>query len=181
MRIISGKARGTKIATLEGDNTRPTLDRVKESLFNIIQNNIYNSNVLDLFSGSGALALESLSRGARRAYLCDSSKEAIKVIKNNIEKTHFEDSVEILNLDYMKCLEKLKNLKFDLIFLDPPYESEFDILALKYIIENKMLNNDGIIILETDREKEKLENLNKIGINIYDLRKYGRVSLIFLN
>ena len=107
MRIISGKARGTKLETLPGENTRPTLDRVKESLFNIIQNRIFDSNVLDLFSGSGALALESLSRGAKRAYLCDCSRDAINVIKQNVKKTHFEENLEILFLDYMKCLEKL--------------------------------------------------------------------------
>ena len=95
MRIISGKARGTKLYTLDGTATRPTLDRVKESLFNIIQNDIEDSTVLDLFSGSGAIGLEFLSRGAKRAVLCDSSKDAIKIIKQNVQKTHFEEKVEV--------------------------------------------------------------------------------------
>ena len=181
MRIISGRARGTKLETLDGENTRPTLDRVKESLFNIIQNNIYNSNVLDLFSGSGALAIESLSRGANKAFLCDSSKDAIKIIKNNIKKTHFEENTDVFFMDYLKCLERLKDYKFDIIFLDPPYMSEYDIEAIKFIIKNNMLNKEGIIVIETDREDEKKLKLDKLDINIYDLRKYGRVSLIFLN
>lgn len=181
MRIISGKARGTKLETLDGENTRPTLDRVKESLFNIIQNRIYDSNILDLFSGSGALAIESLSRGAKKAYLCDNSSDAIKVIKNNIKKTHFEENTVVFSLNYLSCLKKIKDIKFDIIFLDPPYSTEFDIEAIKYITENKMLNDNGIIVLETDREKEKEIELKKLDINIYDLRKYGRVSLFFLN
>ena len=100
MRIISGTARGTKLYTLEGTNTRPTLDRIKESLFSIIQNKIKNAFVLDLFSGSGALALESLSRGAKKAILCDNSKESIEIIKKNIVKTHFEDKIQLFCSDY---------------------------------------------------------------------------------
>ena len=88
MRIIAGKARGTKLYTLEGENTRPTLDRVKESLFNIIQDQIQDICFLDLFSGSGAIGLEALSRGAKKAILCDNSKEACHIIQQNIDKTH---------------------------------------------------------------------------------------------
>ena len=87
MRIISGKARGTKLYTLDGENTRPTLDRVKESLFNIIQNELFDSTVLDLFSGSGALAIESLSRGAKKAYLADNNIKAIEIIKKTVSKS----------------------------------------------------------------------------------------------
>ena len=181
MRIISGKARGTKLKTLEGLDTRPTLDRVKESLFNIIQNQIYEARVLDLFAGSGALGLETLSRGAKQAVLCDSSHKAISIIKENVDKTHFENQVKIINKDYKKALDLLKNEKIDIIFLDPPYESGFDIDALKTIVEYDILSKDGIIILETDCEKEKQEQLEKLDINVYDLRNYGRVSLFFLN
>ena len=90
MRIISGKARGTKLYTVDGENTRPTLDRVKESLFNMIQSKINDCIFLDLFSGSGAIGLEAASRGAKKVILCDNSKEAIQIIKRNIEKTHTE-------------------------------------------------------------------------------------------
>ncbi len=181
MRIISGKARGTKLNTLEGLDTRPTLDRIKESLFNIIQNKIYESKVLDLFAGSGALGIEALSRGAKEVILCDNSYKAIQIIKENVKKTHFEKQSRIIKNDYKKILDILKNEKFDIIFLDPPYESQFDIQALKIIIENDVLSKEGIIILETDNKKEKKENLNKLDINVYDLRSYGRVSLFFLN
>lgn len=179
MRIISGNARGTKLDTLEGEDTRPTLDRVKEALFNIIQGDILDSEVLDLFSGSGALALESISRGARSAILCDNSRKAIQVIKNNIQKTHYEDSIETINKDYRKCLEDIKEKNFDIIFLDPPYKTDFGIDALKIIIKNQNLKENGIIVFETDREDEYIEKLGKFA-KIIDLRKYGRVKLVFL-
>ncbi len=181
MRIISGKARGTKLNTLEGMDTRPTLDRVKESLFNILQNQIYDAKVLDLFAGSGALGLETLSRGAKETILCDNSYKAIRIIEENVKKTHFEKQAKIINSDYKKALNILKNEKFDIIFLDPPYESTFDIDALNVIILNEMLTEKGIIILETDHVEEKQEKLKKMDINVYDLRNYGRVSLFFLN
>ena len=100
MRIISGKAKGTKLYTLEGTNTRPTLDRVKESIFNIMQGEIQDARVLDLFSGCGAIGLEFLSRGAEKAVLCDKSKDAIEIIKKNVKKTHMEEQTQILNTDF---------------------------------------------------------------------------------
>lgn len=181
MRIISGKARGTKLNTLEGLETRPTLDRIKESLFNILQNRIYGAKVLDLFAGSGALGLETLSRGADVAVFCDNSYQAIQIIKENVSKTHFENQAKIFKKDFKEILNSLKNERFDIIFLDPPYESDLDLDALEIIIENNMLSDEGIIILETDRKKEKYDALNVLDINVYDLRNYGRVSLFFLN
>ena len=140
MRIISGKARGTKLYTLDGTATRPTLDRVKESLFNIIQNDIEDSTVLDLFSGSGAIGLEFLSRGAKRAVLCDSSKDAIKIIKQNVQKTHFEEKVEVYNMEFTKLVERLQNQKFDIIYIDPPYATDF----IKYHLK-KLLNMNWLM------------------------------------
>ncbi len=183
MRIISGDFRGTKLFTLEGLNTRPTLDRVKEALFSKINFELQDSVVLDLFAGSGALALESISRGAKEAVLCDSSREAIKIIKQNIEKTKTNEKTLILNLDYKKALEDLKNkdIKFDIVFLDPPYQTDFAEEAVKIIIENKLLNEDAIIILETDNKEKVIKNLDTELIEIKDIKKYGRVDLLFLN
>lgn len=180
MRIISGTAKGTKLYTLEGTNTRPTLDRIKEPLFSIIQTRIRNAVVLDLFSGSGALALESLSRGAKKAFLCDNSYKAIEVIKKNIEKTHFEEKANLICKDYKKCLDNIKE-KIDLIFIDPPYEKNIAVNAVNIILEKDLLSEDGLIILETDDEKRELEQIKNLNINISDLRTYGRVKLIFLN
>ena len=181
MRIISGTARGTKLYTLEGNNTRPTLDRVKESLFSMIQNKIRNAVVLDLFSGSGALALESLSRGAQKAILCDSSPKAIEIIKKNTIKTHFEDKAEIVCRSYEQCIYNL-NQKVDLIFIDPPYEANIAVKAVEMIKDKNLLSENGLIILETDEEQRELEQLEKIKeIKIDNLRAYGRVKLIFLS
>lgn len=182
MRVISGIAKGIRLDSLEGNNTRPTLDRVKEALFNILQNDIRDADVLDLFSGSGALAIEALSRGAKSCVLCDKSNEAIQVIKKNLQKTRLEENTRIIKDDYMKALQKLEQeYKFDLIFIDPPYRDNIAVNAIQTILEFDLLSKNGIIILETDDEKRELENLEKINVNVYDLRKYGRVKLIFLN
>ena len=180
MRIISGTARGTKLFTLDGLETRPTLDRVKESIFNIIQNQIKDSVVLDLFSGSGAIGLEMLSRGASKAVLCDNSKFAIEIIKKNIEKTHMSEKVKLYNLNFEDCIEKNKNNKFDIIYLDPPYNTDYIIKSLNKIIDFKLINSKGLIILETDDEERILEEIKNIKIKIADKRKYGRATIIFL-
>lgn len=181
MRIISGIMRGTKLFTLEGLDTRPTLDRVKEALFSKINFNLQGAVVLDLFAGSGALGLESLSRGAQKSYLCDSSNNAIKIINKNIEKTKTLDRIELLNCDYKIALEKFKkeNIKFDIVFLDPPYATNFAENAAKYIIESNLLNKDGIIIIETDNKEKVLDDLDK-KLLIEDIKRYGRVYLLFL-
>lgn len=181
MRIISGIAKGTKLYTLTGLSTRPTLDRVKESLFSILQNKLIDAIVLDLFSGSGALGLESLSRGAKKAILCDNNPEAIRIIKRNVQKCHFEDLVEIKKQDYKKSLEEIKE-KVDIIFIDPPYDKNIAIDSINIIVNKKIIKEDSIIILETDDEVRELEQLKDIkNINIQDLRNYGRVKLIFLD
>ena len=180
MRIISGKARGTKLYTLDGTATRPTLDRVKESLFNIIQNDIEDSTVLDLFSGSGAIGLEFLSRGAKRAVLCDSSKDAIKIIKQNVQKTHFEEKVEVYNMEFTKLVERLQNQKFDIIYIDPPYATDFIKISLEKIIEYELVNENTKIIVETDDETRILNKIEKMDVEITDKRKYGRATIIFL-
>lgn len=111
MRVIAGTAKGTKLNSIDDISTRPTLDRVKEPLFSIIQNNIVESNVLDLFAGSGALGIESLSRGAKHCTFCDKSYKSIQMLKENIQKVRMQEKSTILNIDYKKCLdEQKKNL-----------------------------------------------------------------------
>ncbi len=180
MRIISGTARGTKLYTLEGKTTRPTLDRVKESLFNIIQDKVQDSIFIDLFAGSGAIGLEAASRGANKVILCDKSKDAIKIINKNIEKTHLEENVKLYNLDYETLLKTKIKEQADIIYIDPPYESDFAIKSVEIILENKLANNNSTIIIETDEEEKILRELEKIEIEITDKRKYGRAILIFL-
>lgn len=144
MRVISGTARGTKLKSLEGLSTRPTLDRVKEAIFNIISNSTKNSETLDLFSGSGALSIEALSRGAKLAILCDNNPNAIKIINENLNKTKFLDSSIVKIDDYITCLYDLKNknYSFDIIFLDPPYGKNMGLTALEKLSDLNLLKDN---------------------------------------
>ena len=182
MRIIGGSMRGTKLFTLVGDNTRPTLDRVKEALFSKINYDLQDAIVLDLFAGSGALGLEALSRGAQKSFLCDKSRDAIKIINQNIEKTRTKDKIELLNCDYKNAIIefKNKNIKFDIVFLDPPYKTDFAEDAAKQIIEEELLNDEGIIVLETDDKEKVVNKLDLKILEISDIKKYGRVYLLLL-
>jgi len=182
LRVISGTAKGTKLNSIENLSTRPTLDRVKEPLFSIIINYIEESNVLDLFAGSGALGIETLSRGAKKCTFCDISYESIKMLRQNIQKTRLEEKSIIINKDYKKCLENLKGEKFDIIFIDPPYKQNIGVDSIKLILDYNILAKDGIIILETDEEQRDLKQLELVEkLEIKDVRKYGRVRLIFLH
>jgi len=149
MKIISGKYKGRNIEGFTIDGTRPTMDRVKESLFAMIQNYIPNSNILDLFGGSGNLALEGLSEGASSAVLVDSNYKAIKVIENNIKNIGIENT-KVLNMDYKKAIEYLSKESFDIIFLDPPYKTNYIEESIKLISKYNVLSNDGIIVCESD-------------------------------
>lgn len=145
MRIISGKYKGKKLNGFNIEGTRPTMDRVKESLFGMIQTYIPDSIVLDLFAGSGALGLEAVSNGATECYLIDNNIEAIKTIKENSQ--NFEEQLNIIHIDYKRFL-KTTNKKFDIIFLDPPYKEKQLDTSLRIIEERGLLNENGIVICE---------------------------------
>ena len=183
MRVISGTARVTKLNSIDSMETRPTLDRVKESLFNIIQNKIEDSVVLDLFAGSGAIGIEFISRGAKKAYFCEKSNSAAQMINQNLKKTRFEDKSEIFKVDYRKCLSELskRNVKWDVIFIDPPYKEDLAVDDIKKIISLDLLAKNGLIIIETDEKERDLKELEILQVEVNDLRKYGRACLIFLN
>ena len=146
MRVITGTARGTKLKTPEGMNTRPTTDRVKEALFNIIQFDIAGE-VLDLFAGTGQLGIEALSRGASRAVFVDESAASIGVIRENLRRTGMEQRGEIIRGDYLTYLNRCRK-KFRLIFLDPPYAEKYLENAIKRLSEIDILTDGGIIITE---------------------------------
>lgn len=147
MRVISGSSRGKKLFSLEGTDTRPTTDRVKESIFNIISPYIYGSTVLDLFAGSGALGIEALSRGANLAVFCEKGRKAIEIIEKNLSATGLLDKAIIEKTDFFEYLSK-SNCVFDIIFIDPPYASGFYDSALSVIAKRCLLSDDGIIITE---------------------------------
>lgn len=152
MRVITGTARGAKLQTLDGLATRPTSDRVKEAIFNIIQFDIEGRKVLDLFAGSGQLAIEALSRGASYAVLVDRSAEAVKVIRGNLKKVKLDQNATVHQADYLQYLSSCRE-KFDLVFLDPPYAERFLEKALQKISEIDILSEGGIIVCERPRDK----------------------------
>ncbi len=154
MRIISGKYKGKKIEGYGVLGTRPTMDRVKESLFATIQNHIHESICLDLFAGSGNLGLEALSNGASYCYFVDHNKEIIKFLRQNINNLGIKNS-HVLNMDYMNALDyfREKKITFDLIFLDPPYKLNLINSCLEYIEKHHLLKENGLIICEYENEK----------------------------
>ena len=185
MRVISGSARGTKLHSIEELTTRPTLDRVKESLFNIIANDIDGTIGLDLFAGSGAIGIELLSRGANKVYFNDTNIKCIEMIKRNLNSTHLLDKAVISKVEYKDILKKFNkdNVKFDIIYIDPPYKSNYGVDAIKLIKEYKLLQENGLLILETDeeeRDKKQILEIEEDSFKIFDSRKYGRAHLLFL-
>ena len=177
MRIISGQARGRKLKTLEGLDTRPTLDRTREALFNILQQRVRDARVLDLFAGSGALALEALSRGAGSAVLCDQSPAACSIIRENIALVRMEDRARLLCCEASQALERLVGEQFDLIFLDPPYHKGLIDAALEGMIRRNQLAEGGLIVAETAQDEGF--DLPE-GLTFTDERKYGKSRLHFI-
>ena len=179
MRIITGSARGAKLFTLEGENTRPTAERVKEAVFSMIQFEIEGRVVLDLFAGSGQMALEALSRSAAGAVLVDSSKDAIGVIKKNIEKTRLGDSCEVFCNDYASALSRMSGRrKFDIVFLDPPYKADALAPALKLLRKYELLKPTSIIVCESG-DDEFLSSVDDL-YEVTKTAKYGVAHVTFL-
>ena len=176
MRIIGGKYKSRVLAEFPGTDVRPTGDRVKESLFNILSLKIGGARVLDLFCGSGALGLECLSRGAKEAVFNDFSSESIRLLEKNMKARGVVKGAEgkVYTLDFSVCLDGLKG-GFDLIFLDPPYRFEYCVPALEKIARRGLLNENGIAVYERDKPfEERIDGLEK-----YDERRYGRTYLTF--
>lgn len=167
MRVISGKYKGKILEGFDIDGTRPTMDRVKESLFGIIQNHIPNSICLDLFAGSGSLGIEALSNGASKCYFIDNNKEVIKILNHNLNK--IEDGIVVKD-NYDNFLNNT-DTKFDIIFLDPPYKFNLINNCIDLILKNNLLNDNGIIVCEYENEViiDKLELIKE--------KKYGSKNI----
>ena len=173
MRIITGSARGIKLKTLEGEATRPTAERIKEAVFSRIQFDLEGRRVLDLFSGSGQLALEALSRGALEAVMIDKSADAIKIIRENAEKTHLKDRCRIFQSDALDFINRNSGEQFDIIFLDPPYASNLYIPILKALLNSNMLKPMSIIVCESD--KDIFTEDMKGRFDIIKQNRYGKI------
>lgn len=180
MQIITGKYRARKLVSIKSESTRPTLARVKESIFNLIQTEIEGRVVLDLFAGSGAFGAECISRWAKAVYFVDKSSEAISAIKQNTK--NMKEEFYIVNQDYSDALSsfRAKGICFDIIFLDPPYKSDFAKRSMERIFEMDLLSEGGIIVVEHEGEND-LQKLPECYI-MEKSRKYGIARIdIFRN
>lgn len=176
MRVIAGSSKGHRLKCLEGLNTRPTADKVKEALFNILQYKINGAVVLDLFAGSGALGIEALSRGANTCTFIEKNPKAAKIIEENLQHTKLSDQALLYVEDSIHFLKHTEEL-FDLIFLDPPYRLNLLPESLNLIASKKLLSPDGVVVVEFDAQN-KLEPVYD-ALEAVDSRKYGRILLQF--
>ena len=176
MKVISGFLKGRNIEGFNLVGTRPTMDRVKESVFATIQMHLVDSVVLDLFAGSGNLGIEAISNGAKKVYFNDYSKDVIKVLNKNLNNFNITDKAVVLNKDYNDALNDLKSNKFDIVFLDPPYKDEILNDVVSTIMKYDLLNEEGIIVCEVSNDYiNDCEGLNKIKT-----KKYGDKYVVIL-
>lgn len=177
MRIIGGKFRSRVLAEFPGEDVRPTSDRAKESLFNILALKLQGARVLDLFAGSGSLGLESLSRGAKEVIFNDFSKDSLAIVRKNLTALKIPvngEEAKITQSDYLSCLSVMRG-KFDVIFLDPPYRFDYGKSALEMIAKRGLLSENGVAVYERDRAFEGEID----GLEQYDERKYGKTYITF--
>ena len=179
MRVIAGSRRSLPLKTLEGDNTRPTADKYKETLFNCLQMDVPESLFLDLFSGSGAIGIEALSRGANRAVLVENNKQALDIIKQNIHFTKFENEAEIVKSDVISYLSRLGKVNFDIIFIDPPYGKGLEKEALEILSTKTFTNPDFKIVVEAKLE-EDFSFIDDTKFMIYKTKNYKTNKHVFL-
>lgn len=172
MRIVAGKFRGRTLLSFDGTDIRPTSDRVRESLFNILQNKIPNCDFLDLYCGTGAMGIEALSRGANYVLLNDLSRDSVLLTKKNLEKLGNPQNIEVVKFDACALLDSTPK-SFDVVYIDPPYKGGFNSISVQKAI--RVLKEDGIIVLES--EEPFLDSI--LGLEKYDERKYGRAYLTF--
>lgn len=172
MRIIAGTARSLPLKTIEGLDTRPTTDRIKETLFNMLQNDIPGCYFLDLFAGSGQIGLEAVSRGARYAVFVENNRKAASCIEDNIHFTKFDKETMLYQSEVMSALRAMEGkYKFDLIFMDPPYNHEYEKEVLTYLKDSTLLKEDTKIIVEASLETS-FDYLEELGFELIKLKTY---------
>lgn len=181
MRVISGKARRLVLKTIEGQDTRPTTDRIKETLFNMIQPDMADCKFLDLFSGSGAIAIEALSRGAALAVMIEQNPKAAACIRENLKTTKLEEGAIVMNCDVITGLERLENKGhvFDYIFMDPPYHMEWEKRILEYLSTSHLVSQDTTIITEASLETS-FDYLASMGYGLIKEKKYKTNQHVFI-
>lgn len=176
MRIITGKARGAKLFSLDGESTRPTSERAKEAVFSMIHFDLEGRNVLDLFAGSGQMGLEAVSRGANHVVMVDNSKSAIEIINRNVSKCRFEEQCTVFKRDYNEYLRSRANReKFDIVILDPPYAQKLIPSALEGLLNGNCLRPSSIIVCESENEADVFGSRGylKESFDVIKTAKYG--------
>lgn len=180
MRIIAGSKRRLPLKTVEGKDTRPTTDRIKETLFNMLQNEIYGCYFLDLFAGSGQIGLEALSRGARYAVFVENAKKAAACITENIKFTKSDKESLLLQMDVIAALRSMEGkYQFDIIFMDPPYDKELEREVLEYLKSSSLLKEDTLVITEASLQTD-LSYVNELGFKILKEKCYKTNKHIFI-
>lgn len=180
MRVIAGKARRTLLKTPKGFKTRPTSDRIKETLFNMLQPELYNCIFLDLFSGSGGIGIEAISRGATKCVFVENDREAINCIRENLEKANMTKEGQIIAGGVMTALRQLEGkLTFDCVFMDPPYDKDIEKDVLNYLAQSKLITSSTLIVAETlaDADIEYLENA---GYELIKQKRYKTNQHLFV-
>ncbi len=179
MRIITGKAKGKKLFTLEGEATRPTSERIKGAIFSAIQFDIEGRKVLDLFAGSGQMGLEALSRGATKATFIDSSREAMEIVKKNAIHTGFADESKFIVSDGANYIRKMAGKdKYDLVFIDPPYAMNLCKKSVEALLRYDALNKGAIIVIESGDEEIDLESLPYSLFEVIKSTSYGKKTAV---
>lgn len=179
MRVIAGTARSLKLETPQGADTRPTTDRIKETLFNMLQFELPGAKFLDLFAGSGAIGIEALSRGAEKAVFVDNDKEAVRCITSNLEHTHFTENGSILKQDVFVALQMLEYKgSFDIIFMDPPYGHELEKRVLEYLTMSSLVTEDTLIVFEASLNTE-IDYLTGLGYECLKEKRYKTNKHVF--
>ena len=180
MRVIAGKARRLPLKTVPGMDTRPTTDRIKETLFNMIAPYLYDSIFLDLFAGSGGIGLEAVSRGAKKAVFVENSKKAAACIQENIRFTKFTSSCDLKCMDALSALRMLeRRYVFDIIFMDPPYGLGLEYEVLEHLITSSILTEDTLIIVEESLDTDPYE-MEKYGFQVTRVKEYKSNQHVFL-
>ncbi len=180
MRIIAGKARSLPLKTLEGRDTRPTTDKIKETLFNMLQPDIEGAYFLDLFAGSGQIGLEAISRGARYAVFVENSRKAAKIISDNISFTKFDKESLLLTSDAVTAVRTLQGkYRFDIVFMDPPYDRELEKEVLSALADSDILKEDGLIIVEASL-KTDFDYLDALGYELVKEKVYKTNKHLFI-
>ncbi len=179
MRVIAGKKGHLKLSAPSGMNTRPTTDRIKETLFNILQNDVIDCSFLDLFSGSGQIGIEALSRGARKACFVESEKEAYTVIEKNLKSTGLLDVSALLKQNVFDALNKLSNTTFDIVFMDPPYDANLEKDVLLSLVKNNIVDENSLVIIEANKNFD-LNSVENTGFTVTRAKIYKTNQHIFL-